>query len=475
MGHAIETDWGAFRVEWSNRGLTRLDFPGEGRVPWNGDGGKRPAFVRRFAEALRRYIDGELVEFDVPVDLSRASEFARAVYEASRRVPYGRLSTYGAIARELGRPEAARAVGAALGQNPVGLVVPCHRIVGSSGELVGFSATEGVGLKRRLLELEGAFPAGGTPAARLALRVPADFHFEHTVTSHGWFDLAPFGYHRSLGSLHFAQELAQGRAASVRVRTAGRRLAVEVHSAGALSRADRRAVKKTASRVLGLDRELAPFHAELRRRGTRSWIPAGGFGRFLAAPTAWEDLAKTLLSTNASWSLLRSAVARLVKRLGTPAPGGLSAFPGPERIARMSERFLRSEFHVGYRAPYLHELARRASEGQIDWERWEDPATPAEEIRAEILGLPGFGEYAAANVLRILGRFDRLGLDSWLRGEYRRLFPRRDPSDAAIARAYEGFGEHRGLVLWLDLTRRWHPDAGDSAGARGERPPWEND
>src|SRR5206468_215087 len=90
------------------------------------------------------------------LDLGAATSFERAVFDATRAIPPGRTRTYGEVARAIGRPGAARAVGAALGRNPVPVVVPCHRVVGARGALVGFSAEGGVELKRRLLELEGA-------------------------------------------------------------------------------------------------------------------------------------------------------------------------------------------------------------------------------------------------------------------------------------------------------------------------------
>ena len=91
----------------------------------------------------------------MPLDLGSAGPFARAVWSAARRVRAGRTVSYGELARAIGRPGAARAVGGALGRNPVPLVVPCHRIVGATGALHGFSARGGVATKRRLLELEG--------------------------------------------------------------------------------------------------------------------------------------------------------------------------------------------------------------------------------------------------------------------------------------------------------------------------------
>jgi len=103
-------------------------------------------------EALRRYFAGERVAFDLPLSVRGGSEFERAVWAALYAIPYGEMRTYGQIAAEVGEPEGARAVGVACNHNPLPIVVPCHRVVGAGGKLVGFGG--GLWRKKRLLELE---------------------------------------------------------------------------------------------------------------------------------------------------------------------------------------------------------------------------------------------------------------------------------------------------------------------------------
>lgn len=104
-------------------------------------------------QLLTRYFDGEPVDFPVPVDLSAMTPFTRRVLEETRKVPYGKVAHYGSIAARLGVPAGARAVGQALGRNPIPLVIPCHRIVAADGSLGGFSM--GLDIKARLLSIEG--------------------------------------------------------------------------------------------------------------------------------------------------------------------------------------------------------------------------------------------------------------------------------------------------------------------------------
>jgi methylated-DNA-[protein]-cysteine S-methyltransferase len=107
---------------------------------------------------LDEYFEGTRREFDLKVDLRPAREFGRAVLEELALVPYGELTTYGTLASRAGKPRAARAVGTVMNRNPVPIVLPCHRVVGSTGSLVGYAG--GLDRKRTLLELEGALPAG---------------------------------------------------------------------------------------------------------------------------------------------------------------------------------------------------------------------------------------------------------------------------------------------------------------------------
>ncbi|MFI9640390.1 methylated-DNA--[protein]-cysteine S-methyltransferase [Micromonospora sp. NPDC051925] len=122
-----------------------------GRMASAGDSSGAGPADRAVAE-LRAYFAGELTEFTVPVAVPRGSEFERAVWQEMTLIPYGETLTYGEVARRVGDPGAARAVGVACNRNPIPVIVPCHRIVGAGGKLVGFGG--GLPRKVKLLELE---------------------------------------------------------------------------------------------------------------------------------------------------------------------------------------------------------------------------------------------------------------------------------------------------------------------------------
>jgi len=116
--------------------------------------GNRDGLLRAVVGDLRRYFRGEGVDLSrYPVDLSTQPAFLRRALLAARRIPYGEVRTYGWLARAAGNPRAARAAGQAMSHNPVPLLIPCHRVVGTGGRLTGFGG--GLALKRALLELEG--------------------------------------------------------------------------------------------------------------------------------------------------------------------------------------------------------------------------------------------------------------------------------------------------------------------------------
>jgi methylated-DNA-[protein]-cysteine S-methyltransferase len=145
---AVDTPIGTLGLVGSDAGLTRVLWSAKG-LP-----GETSAVLDDAAAQLHAYFAGELIAFDLPLDLD-GTEFQRQCWLALATIPYGQTVSYGEQARRLGLgPDAARAVGAANGQNPLPLVLPCHRVIGADGSLTGFGG--GLHLKRFLLEHEGA-------------------------------------------------------------------------------------------------------------------------------------------------------------------------------------------------------------------------------------------------------------------------------------------------------------------------------
>jgi len=282
---------------------------------------------------------------------------------------------------------------------------------------------------------------------------PPAFRFWPTVTSHGWYVLSPFqadAEARTLGRIH---QLDDGQVVRLILRAdADQHIVVQVEGLqNGLAPAQRNEISRALTNSFNLDRDLSDFYALVRRHPRYQWIEDRAAGRMLAAPTVWEDLAKTLLTTNTTWNLTQQMNARLTT-LGTAYTAGGHAFPTPERIAALPPDDLNTHVRAGYRGAYLHQLAARIAAGELDVESWRDPALPSTELYQRVKGLKGFGDYAAGSLLKLLGHFDRLATDTECRAAYKAIHngvPAQ--SDAEIAAYYQPFGLWRGLVQWMDV------------------------
>jgi N-glycosylase/DNA lyase len=282
------------------------------------------------------------------------------------------------------------------------------------------------------------------------------------VRSHGWYDLPPFAYEREKGVLTtflptppLTPTLSPHRGEREH---AAAEVAFQVRAGKLEARGDvdAKRLRATALRVFSLDLDLSDADRSFSHEAALARALRARGGRMLRAPTLFEDAVKMLFTTNCSWGATRGMVSRLIELAG----GGGRAFPSPESVARLRTSTIESRVRCGYRAPALSLFARRVASGRLDLSTWEDRRRPSEEVREAIVSERGFGPYAAEGLLRILGRHDFYALDSWTRQQYRRLYPGPARStDRAIARRYARFGAHRGLALWLDLTRGWHGES----------------
>jgi len=170
----------------------------------------------------------------------------------------------------------------------------------------------------------------------------------------------------------------------------------------------------------------------------------------------FEDLVKMICTTNCSWSLTEKMVTGLVQNLGRESDDGRKTFPTAEAMALMPEKFFVNEVRAGYRSPYLKELAEKVASGHFDVEGWLKSDLPTSELIRKLKAVKGVGDYAAENLLRLLGRYDGLALDSWTRAKFFQVRNNgRKANDKKIARYYSRFKEWQGLALWCDMTRDW--------------------
>ena len=281
---------------------------------------------------------------------------------------------------------------------------------------------------------------------------PVDF--ARTIVSHGVAELPPNRV--TLETRTLETTLAVGNSArTVRLTAQDGKLLVDVLAGRAGTRI-RDSLASAVAHMFRLDEDLSAFYAVTRTDVELSWCGQGA-GRMLRAPTVFEDVVKTICTTNTAWSGTRKMTAALVDGLGVEAPGGRRAFPNAEAMAEADERFYRDVVRAGYRGPYLKTLATDVASGTVDLEELTDPELPDDEAAARLLALPGVGPYAAAHVmLTSLGRYSRLVLDSWTRPTYCKLAGAKSTlKDATIERRFRRYGDWAGLAFWLYLTRGW--------------------
>jgi 3-methyladenine DNA glycosylase/8-oxoguanine DNA glycosylase len=285
------------------------------------------------------------------------------------------------------------------------------------------------------------------------LDVPKNFSFKATVYSHGWCELLPFELDDQNWSLTyvFSDKKNKNLTSAVLTEEKGK---VRIDLAN--SKVDPAKVLDDARHLLRLDDDLTDFYGKLVGHQGLEWVSTRKAGRLLRSRTVFEDLIKTLCTTNCSWGLTKIMVKNLVDKLGAPAGGGKRAFPTATAMASMPEEFYRTEIKAGYRSPYFVELSAAVASGDLDPEAWLISDLSTADLKKEMKAIKGVGDYAAENLLKLVGRYDGLALDSWLRSQfYKKHNGEKVCKDKEIERYYNKFGPWRGLAIWCDMTEKW--------------------
>jgi 3-methyladenine DNA glycosylase/8-oxoguanine DNA glycosylase len=288
----------------------------------------------------------------------------------------------------------------------------------------------------------------------IKITTPVDFNFRRTVLSHGWCALPPFEFEKNTWTL--VRVLDRDHLRPVTIRISSLNGGLKIKASRRLGKRAGEKVVRDVRHMFRLDDDLRDFYQSMAAEPEFAWITAEGAGRLLRSPTVFEDLVKMICTTNCSWSLTEKMVGALVNELGEASDDGRKSFPTAEVMARKPEKFFRDKIRAGYRAPYLKELAQRVVSGALEVESWLTNEAPLDELIKEMKSVKGVGNYAAENLLKLIGRYDGLALDSWTRAQFARARNSgRAASDKKIARFYARFDSWRGLALWCDMTRHW--------------------
>lgn len=293
---------------------------------------------------------------------------------------------------------------------------------------------------------------------------PVDF--PRTITGHGVTSLPPVQVDEAACALTVTLALPSGSPRTVSVSAPGAGdVRISVHGTSVDDR-EAEAIGRAVRHMLRLDQDLTGFYAMAAADPALAWVTRGA-GRMTRGQTVFEDVVKTICTTNCAWSATVRMTTALVQDLGQPAIDAPAqswegrAFPTAAAMAEADEAFYREVVRCGYRGPYLRSLASSVASGELDLEALGDSSMHQlsdDEVAARLLALPGVGPYAAAHILMMLGRYSRLILDSFTRPTYARLAGREQVSDVEIGERFARYGTYAGLAFWLFVTRPWIRD-----------------
>jgi 3-methyladenine DNA glycosylase/8-oxoguanine DNA glycosylase len=286
------------------------------------------------------------------------------------------------------------------------------------------------------------------------LEIPSNYSLRSVLLSHGWSGLAPFIVSDNHHSIQF---VFSGSKSALLTLTQKKNI-ITIQSTRKLLAKEIETVRK----MFGLDLEMKPFF-DLANMHDRTWIRDHHMGRLLRAQTVFEDVIKLILTTNCTWSLTKKMVQDLCTQLGQKV-GDFYSFPKPTDMAEKNETYFRNVVKTGYRAPFIVQISKMVANGKLDIESWATDERPYAVLRKDILALPGAGPYVAENLLRYLGKYDGLGVDSWVRGRLQQMWNmKKQPNDKKILQRYKNYGEYKGLILWCDVTKDWHVTENESS------------
>ncbi len=250
-------------------------------------------------------------------------------------------------------------------------------------------------------------------------------------------------------TLHYVLQLANGRVIELKMREAADGVAVATEK---LEKVERKEVTDKVKWMFDLDSDFSRFYAASHAEPKLAQVEEHARGRVLRSPTLFEDVIKTILTTNTLWGATKNMTRKLVNEFGASLDGQTEkrAFPTPASIAAGSPEILKEAVRVGYRAPAIHQLAVRVASGGLDLEFLKTSTLPTLELRRELLKINGVGPYAAANLLMILGRHDFIPIDSYALKMVSHEWYKGKPITAKeVEKRFEKWGEFKGLAFWF--------------------------
>ena len=285
---------------------------------------------------------------------------------------------------------------------------------------------------------------------KIELSAEPPFSFGSVVNSHGWARLAPFKTIEGEDDLIYIFRLGNQQVVKLDIKdtTNGVSIAIqeEVSDDGVNE------IKSAVAWMVALNENFQDFYKLTKNEPKLSHIEEKAQGRLLRSPTLFEDTVKTILTTNTSWSGTIRMTESLVSQFGDPLPGSNEqfSFPNPGKIASSNEDTLRKKTRLGYRAPYILDLARKVDAGDLELEELKNSDISGEQLHKQLTTIKGVGNYAAANLMMLLGHYDYLTIDSWaLKMVSQEFFNGNPIHPDDVEEVFEPWGKWKGLAYWL--------------------------
>ncbi len=291
------------------------------------------------------------------------------------------------------------------------------------------------------------------------LNTPDKFSFKSTIYSHGWADLLPFRISENPFHIILTIQTESECVFPLQISSPNDRI-LEIHVLNDPSDLEEVEILSGLKRMFRLNEDYSDFYSIAETSKDFNWVCDYRAGRMLRCTSLWEDMVKMLCTTNCTWRLTQIMTENLVQELGKKTEiNGVEfrAFPKVDTVASKDETYLRNKIKMGYRAPYLLSFAQTIVRGKINLSDLESDQISTTDLYKQLRGIKGFGDYAVSNLLKLLGRYDYLGADSWSRQKFADKHNKgKKCEDKKIEKFYKSYGKWAGLFFWMDVSADWY-------------------
>lgn len=285
------------------------------------------------------------------------------------------------------------------------------------------------------------------------ITLPERFNFYATATDHGWYLLPPFYRNEDEDMLSRVEKLATGKIVLLYIKQAQDTLMVEIGDKKVLTSKESEEVIHKVNWMFRLDEDFSAFYKMCSADKDMQEIVTENRGRLLRSPSIFEDIVKTIFTTNTTWIRTIAMTTNFVTLLGERYSNDseLFTFPTPEAVLKRDKIFLNKSIKLGYRSDYIYDLALNICNGVYNLEELTDPEMPTEDVVHKLKEIRGVGPYALSIILMLLGRYDFLPVDSEFKKHVKnKYFAGELPPKSQLQQLYKEWGEFKFLAYWFD-------------------------